>query len=457
MITELLSEAKLGKRGLFLLTLLAVSLAVSLVVLEDFLPGYLIKLGLIALVAAPFGLIIFAYPKIGAYAAVFYIWTSLATLFEFRVSYPIVVVAALGTLLQLLKGEGLRLRNRFFSWSMAIFTILAIQSMLFSHSIHYSIQSFSFYLKSLIVVFLIVQTVRSPKDLRYLAMMILTGALASVVIGVMTPSHGLEADPMLETTSAGRFAGLHGDPNLAAVYLISAIPIGAFAVKRGRSVPVKMLFGLATLTLVAATLFTFSRAAIFPLSFVIVSIYIREARSKVLYLMLIFIVVMAVLLTPAYYWRRLLTIPQLFAGNTADSSLYLRVKAAQVAWSFFLEHPITGIGLNNFLVRSTTELPWRKVVHNAYLEILVGVGVFGFIAYVMMHLAAFVQFVKALNARWSEENAWLKDLTFYLIISYISILIGALFLSIEFVYMMWILPAAGLVLGNLADRVGSSR
>lgn len=131
----------------------------------------------------------------------------------------------------------------------------------------------------------------------------------------------------------------------------------------------------------------------------------------------------------------------------------IRVKALQTGWHLFLQHPFTGIGLSNFIVRSASELPVRMVAHNGYIEVLTGVGLFGFIAFIMMPVAAIHGFVKAFKTRWPEEHWWMKELSYYFLLSLVAVLIGAFFQHVHFYRLFWVPVAAGLVAGKLADDV----
>jgi O-antigen ligase len=118
----------------------------------------------------------------------------------------------------------------------------------------------------------------------------------------------------------------------------------------------------------------------------------------------------------------------------------------------FLHHPLTGVGLGNFIESSSYRLFVRIVAHNTYLEILVGVGIFGLIAFLAMMAAGFRHLWAGARHPWRAGNEWLGSLSFYFALSLVAIGLSAIFLTFPFRYQLWIPVAAGLIVGNLRRR-----
>ena len=94
----------------------------------------------------------------------------------------------------------------------------------------------------------------------------------------------------------------------------------------------------------------------------------------------------------------------------------------------------------------------RRLAHNTYLEVLVGVGVFGFAAYMTMIAVSMSELTRAMRTKWAEGYEWMRDLAFYLLLSLLTVLVGLMFLSMPFEYVIWLPVAGGLVAGRLARR-----
>jgi O-antigen ligase len=146
----------------------------------------------------------------------------------------------------------------------------------------------------------------------------------------------------------------------------------------------------------------------------------------------------------------------LLEGGGDDFSLAIRVKALKAGWHLFLQHPLTGVGLTNFIVRSGPDLYVKIGAHNGYLEILTGVGIFGFIAFILMPASAIRGFVKAFKTPWPEDHRWMKDLSYYFLLSAIAVFVAVFFEQSQFYRVYWLPLAAGLVAGRLADEARGS-
>jgi O-antigen ligase len=129
--------------------------------------------------------------------------------------------------------------------------------------------------------------------------------------------------------------------------------------------------------------------------------------------------------------------------------VYTRLLALQTAWEMFLNHPITGVGIGNFWDAAAYNLFVRMVVHNTYLEVLVGMGVFGLLAFLMVLLSGIRHSFAGARHRWTHHPQWLRSASFYWVLSSVSICMSAFFGSMPFRYFLWVPVAAGLVIGNL--------
>jgi O-antigen ligase len=233
--------------------------------------------------------------------------------------------------------------------------------------------------------------------------------------------------------------------------MAAALPLGFYAIRTSRRALVRILLGVSLILLVVVALSTFSRAAILPLGVVLVGVLVRERRNKYVFPIVLLAALAVVLLTPLKYWERLTTLGELESSAIMDKSLRLRMEALQSAWKLFLQHPLTGVGVNNFIVRSP-DLVGRRVVHNTYLETLVGVGIIGFGAYMMMLALTAREFLRAMRAKWSAQYQYMSSLAYYGLLSFITVLIGANFLSMAHSYDIWLPAAGGLAAGCIARR-----
>jgi O-antigen ligase len=424
-------------------------------------PLSLVKLAVLGAVGSIVGLLVFAFPKHGTFLGIFWVYAGLSYYTSFPAVAPISFAVTAAVILRLLRGDSFHLKYAFFNWALAVFTVLVFQSFLFAYDYGYAFQALVAFAKSVLLVLVIVQVVRTERDLEMLALVVFAASFSTVILGLLNVKLGLVKDWAVLVGAVGwlRFGSTHINPNNAALYLVAGLPLGIYAVRRVRAPSLKVLLTVCCLGMVGAVIMTYSRQAVFPLAVVLVAVLLREAKSRWAYVGVGAGIVIAALLTPAYYWYRIFSIGYVFSDLNLDWSLALRLKALQVGWHLFLDHPFTGVGLNNFIVRSGSELVVRMGAHNGYLEILTGVGLFGFIAFLMMPAAAIRGFVGAIRAPWPERNAWMRDLSFYFLLSFIAVLIGVFFQHVHFYRIFWLPMAAGLVawrLGRDADRAGKN-
>jgi len=78
----------------------------------------------------------------------------------------------------------------------------------------------------------------------------------------------------------------------------------------------------------------------------------------------------------------------------ADSSVNNRMRLIYMAKMFFYEHPIYGIGLNNFASRYTKSVTSVGYAHNNYWEIAADLGVIGLVAYYWFYIYLLVRHFK---------------------------------------------------------------
>ncbi len=415
-------------------------------------PMGLLKLGLIGVAGVAAGLLIFSHPKYGLFFGIYFVYAGLSYYTSFPVPAPVIFLVATAVILGLLRGDMLQLKDPMFNWAMALFTVFVLQSFLFAYDLKYAFSGLDFYFKSLLLVLLVVQLIRTPRDLERLAIVVFAGTFSTVILGVVNVKLGIVRDWTVLVGAIGwlRFGSTHINPNTAALYLVAGLPLGIYLIKRVKPIAFKILLVGAVISMIVATIMTFSRQAIFPLAFVLLATLFKEARSRRAYSVALAVVFTGVLFTPQYYWYRITSISQVFSTMNMDWSLAMRFKATKVGWQLFLDHPFTGIGLNNFIVRSASELIVRMGAHNTYIEILTGVGIFGFIAYIMMPVAGIRGFLRGIRAPWSPENRWMSDLSYYFLLSLIAVLMGAFFQMVQFYRLFWVPVICGVIAGRMA-------
>lgn len=84
----------------------------------------------------------------------------------------------------------------------------------------------------------------------------------------------------------------------------------------------------------------------------------------------------------------------IYGRRRADTSVEQRQFFIRVAKSFFYEHPVVGIGLNNFGAKLSRSFTRSTYAHNNYWEIASGLGVVGLISYYWFYVYLLVKLFK---------------------------------------------------------------
>jgi O-antigen ligase len=412
----------------------------------------LVKLAVVTVLLSGIGFTILAFPQMGIYLSVFYVFSGIGIYFQLPLAHVVTLGTTIAVCLKIFGGEKPRFDNSLFNWSVALFTMIALTSMLWAHSPILSFWRFVKFFQVLIITYIVLQLIKSPRDLEHYAAVIFWSAMMSILLGVANMMLGFDTD----ITKAGygtlvRFEGAHVNPNSLGMYLTSALPLGFYMIKRASGIP-RIVSLLAVLIMVLAVLASFSRGAMFPLAFLLLATIFYEVRSAKIYLGIAALVLVSWLLTPAFYWDRFGAITEIGESIQRDQSIHARVLTAKSALELIADNFFTGVGFHNFMVRSASNLRGLIYVHNGYLELLVGVGIFGFLAWAGMFYAGLRDCYRNMRVKWSSGPVQMSSLSFYFLVAIISALLSNMFDSNEFGYFLWIPLAGGLAAGNILRR-----
>ena len=386
-------------------------------------------------------------------ALVVYTWSGVGSVLPVAGVAPALTLILCGvTVVALLRGEPLRIAGETgFVLAAGAFLGVGLLSTLVSWFPGLALVRLLAWAKALVVAALIVQVVETPRDLRALAWWVFGAAVFSVGLGLLALVAGWSHRVSLLAGSVTmlRFSGLHADPNYGAAYFCAAVPAGLALVRVERGVR-RLVAALGVPILVVGVFATLSRAAVFSLAVVAIGVLALELRSRRGAVGVGALIALGLVLAPPVYWQRLTTLGTLADAASQDWSVNLRLRALRTAWQLFAQHPLLGVGPGNFVERGAVGVPTRIVVHNAYVEVLVGTGLPGLAAFLGMLGAA----ARGLwpgrrpSARGGEADG-LRTLRACFGLSLVSAMTSALFLSIMHRYLLWVPAAAGLAAARL--------
>ena len=247
-------------------------------------------------------------------------------------------------------------------------------------------------------------TIARPEHVRLLVAFFVVGAVLSVIVAMFGDELTTSATAVeVAADEQRRLGGGSADPNFLAVGLIPAIVLATALFRPGR-LAINAAAAAAAVVLTVGFAATESRGALVAggIALVAALVFFRGRRAYV-----VAFVGLLVAATAAWFalnphaWERITHFDT--AGN-GRSDLW------QVAWRMAEDHPVAGVGLNNFTFESRryvsqpgklefvaliVERP--HVAHNTYLQFLAETGVVGLLLFLAVMLAC-------LRAAWAAAR-----------------------------------------------------
>lgn len=295
-------------------------------------------------------------------------------------------------------------------------------------------------------------TVTTAPTLRLVAAAFVVGAVMSVCLGV------LDGSLTSAVEGGARVEGGGGDPNFLASSIVAAAVIAAGLMACTSSPFRRLLLLLAIAILIAGLVGSASRGGALAAGATIVAslIFFKDRRIHVLAITAVVVGLAALMYANApAQWERVTN----FDEDNGRSDLWT------VAWEIGEDHPVAGVGLQNFrahspdYVREPGDVEQvalivenQRVVHNTYLQLFAEGGIVA----LSLFLALVIGCLRAAKraADWFELQGerGLATLARSVLVATISVLVAATFLSALLDMRLWLLLALGPGLLEVASR-----
>ena len=341
---------------------------------------------------------------------------------------------------------------------LVFYGLIGFLSLMYARSSESVINTLSNYVKDALITLVIVVLLKKAPTFRQVIWTLLIagiflGSLSvfQYLTGTFDDSYGGFARAELRGIAGDdrgyRLTGPIGDPNFFAQIMIVLIPIALERMTHERKLILKFLAGLAGALSVLTVVFTFSRGG-FLAAAVALLIFVLMYPPRPQYLIIMIALGIAVFsFVPASYSDRILTLQGLLPDQSGridirtDNSIQGRASQNLTAWSIFKQHPIVGIGLDNFEVRypefskeiGLAPSASNKSLHNLYFEVATESGILGLSVFLLL-IGLSIRYL--LNAR-SEFLAIpgfqeYSHLATGLLIGFTGYLVAALFIHAAF-------------------------
>ncbi len=299
----------------------------------------------------------------------------------------------------------------------------------------------------------------APSHLRTLAAGFVAGAVLSGLIGILGQAAGAAT-----VVNEGRLQGAAGDPNFFAAQMVAAMVLAIGLIASTRRLGPRLLLTAALFPLAYGVIASESRGGYVALiaAGIAAIVIFRRQRAQILLVVAGIAAVMGIWLTnDSSAWQRITSASQDRGSGRQDLwTIGLRI---------YGDHPILGVGLNNFEVyapRYTREpgtltgvvhVENERGVHNVYLSLLVETGVAGVLLFLCLTGAAVLTGVRGAQRFEMAGERRAGILARATVVALIGMLSAAFFLSDAEDKRIWVLMGMSLASAGVAQHVAALR
>jgi hypothetical protein len=173
--------------------------------------------------------------------------------------------------------------------------------------------------------------------------------LGGALIGLMGVFQWVVGQNLISAEGVWRVRGFYGSPNNLALYLGRVLPLGVALAAWGKKGWRRWAYGLAAVAMGLAILLSYSRGAWLlgvPASLLFLAA-VRGRRFWAVAVVLLFVVAVVVMLVAGTGRMTSLL-------DTAEGTTFLRLQLWRSSWAMITDHPLLGVGLDNFLYQYRT-------------------------------------------------------------------------------------------------------
>ncbi len=317
------------------------------------------------------------------------------------------------------------------------------------------------FIRNFLTYLIIINTVTNPTRLRVILWALLALGTALALLTVYQSVTGKTNDDfggfslwrVSEITGgndAPRPGGNFGDANYYGQFLLIVLPLGLY-LTTGAGNRVARLVGLgSTAILTLAIVYTYSRGDALALMAVFAAAVIYKRPNPFFLALGAVGLLIALPVLPTGYLGRLTTILDTATGNQQtiynEASLRGRAGATQAAIAMFLDHPLLGVGRENYPLHeldylANSNLAYKSTgipPHDLYLEVAAEHGLLGLLVMGGTLLAVGRALRQALRRFRAAGDLGQADLVVWLGISLFGYLVSSLFLHGAYLYMLWL-------------------
>jgi len=308
----------------------------------------------------------------------------------------------------------------------------------FSQPCSFTRESFTRYASFAMLFYITISMVDSPKRFRLV--------LWSCIISMLGAA-GLALYQHIRAEGLIRARSTFIDSNYFNLYLLPVIAVAFYRIFDERAFIKKLIAVAATIVLIVAVVFTFSRGGMIGLATVLLLLALNAKRKFLAFLILGVIITIFMTYMPYYFQEKL----ELKEENPVTST-YRRILLLKGGWRMFLDKPLTGVGVGNFYWNTGKYAGVSAgYAHDMYIEVAAElglVGIFLFMGIIFLTLRDLRKITKMV------KSTSLKNYAQGLYVGLIGFLVSALFLHAEYEKFLWLFIFLTICLKKLATTKG---
>lgn len=337
-------------------------------------------------------------------------------------------------------------------------------------------------MEGVVLYFLVVNTVRSPRTLRLAVWGLLaagtflgglslyqqvTGSFNNDFWGfaqVSQAAFGTGVETLLGEVEQPRLGGPMGQQNRYAQIMLMLFPLGLFRFWGERSRLLRLIALGCTLIIVTGMALTFSRGAAVGLVLVVILMTVTR-YIKVRQLLLIVLSMALVLQFVPQYAVRLSSLTVAFTGvfadqdtagvASADGAVQSRLTEGLAAALVFADHPVLGVGPGMYKYYYQTYaqrvgirvLPGTREAHSLYLGVAAENGLLGLLTLGLVLLTVLWPLDQA-RRRWADRDPDRAALAAGFLFAVVAYLATGIFLHFAYIRYFWLVMALASVAGQ---------
>lgn len=322
-----------------------------------------------------------------------------------------------------------------------------------------------FALEGVAIYLLMINAVRSERDLRFVLWGLLAAAaiISAVVVHQELTKNFTDnylgfaqrhAEFKVGTDWRDRAAGPIGDPNYFAQILLIPLPVAIVFCVTERRWPWRLAALATTALIVGAVALTYSRGGALGLGVVLLlTALMLRVRIPVIIAGGLTLLLMLSVLSPEFFGRiaSIADVRHIASGqsdNVQDRSFAGRLGENLAAWNVFIDHPVFGVGPDNFIryyQEYADELGMLlhaedRPAHNMYLSIAAEMGLVGLMITLAVMIIPLLQ-LWAVYRDFSTTRPFLAKTAAALFVSIIGYMLTGVLLTLAYERYFWCLLA----------------